>query len=58
MRHGSLKVLCNCKHEFQDAEYGVGVRVANPVNKSRTTNIVKEVRCTVCSKSHTRFTER
>lgn len=58
MKHGSLKVFCSCKSDFQDEVHGIGVRVANPVNKSRTTNVVKEVRCTVCNKTHTKFTER
>ena len=34
---------CSCKNEFQDKEYGVGVRVKNSCKDG------KELRCTVCN---------
>lgn len=34
-------IKCNCKHEFQDAMYGVGQRVANIMRTG-------QVKCTVC----------
>lgn len=46
------KVLCSCKHEFQDQYYGKGIRVTTPVNKSKVNGEVKIVRCTVCGKEH------
>jgi hypothetical protein len=46
-------VNCGCKHEFQDAEYGKGIRVANIVNKSAKKDSVRvNVRCTVCAREH------
>jgi hypothetical protein len=38
-------VKCSCSHEFQDKQYGKGVRVANVTGKGA-------LRCTVCSKEH------
>lgn len=52
-----MKVLCKCKHTYQDKKYGVGVRIATPVNKSAVAGSVKKVRCTVCSKEHERWSE-
>jgi hypothetical protein len=43
-------VKCNCKHEFQDRQYGVNFRVAN--NKATTEKTVKEATCTVCGTIH------
>lgn len=44
-------VVCTCKHEFQDAEYGKGRRVTTPCNtEQEKKNFV--VRCTVCKKEH------
>lgn len=34
---------------FQDAKYGEGMRVMNPIGKDK-----KGVRCTVCGQEHTR----
>jgi hypothetical protein len=39
---------CDCKNEFQDAQYGKGTRVHNLMAKSKETS--KMGRCTVCSK--------
>lgn len=47
MKAGNPVVKCTCKHEFQDATYGKGMRVTNPVGKTAAT-----VRCTVCSAIH------
>lgn len=38
---------CDCVHEYQDAKYGKGNRVATPMKDN------KGVRCTVCGKTHT-----
>lgn len=37
---------CNCKHKFQDKEYGQGNRVFNP--KEKIKDKTQEYRCTVC----------
>lgn len=50
-----MKVNCSCKHEYQDQKYGKGVRVATPVNKTLDKGILRAVRCTVCSKEHSKF---
>lgn len=42
-------VRCSCKHEFQDREYGNGMRVCNGKNKG---NKPDGWRCTVCGKEH------
>lgn len=42
----SIIMKCSCKHEFQDKQYGPGMRVHN-VSESK-----KEAYCTVCSPSH------
>lgn len=52
-----MKVACTCKHEFQDREHGPGIRVANPVNKTKKDSgkdgsKVQEYRCTVCGSTH------
>lgn len=54
-----MKVLCNCKHEFQDSKYGKQVRIATPVNKSfdNVSKKLREVCCTVCGKSHSKYQE-
>lgn len=48
----SFKVICNCKHVFQDHEHGKNIRVATPSTRkpSQDTRIVS---CTVCGKQHT-----
>lgn len=54
-----MKVLCNCKHEFQDSKYGKQVRIATPSNRTydNLTKKVREVSCTVCGKVHNKFQE-
>lgn len=47
----SFKILCNCKHEFQDKEHGNRVRVANPTSKKYPDGTI-DVRCTVCGTIH------
>lgn len=47
-----MKVTCKCKHEFQDATLGKGVRYTTPVNKSKKDGKVTEHRCTVCGTTH------
>jgi hypothetical protein len=39
---------CDCKHPYQDAKYGPGIRVHTPMAGSKETS--KMGRCTVCSK--------
>ncbi len=39
-----VKLLCSCKHEFQDERYGKYMRLHNTVVKPSGT----EARCTVC----------
>lgn len=39
------KMPCNCKHEFQDREYGPGIRLFNPCGTPTT-----KWRCTVCGR--------
>ena len=42
------KILkCTCRNEFQDARYGKGQRVHNPMRKSGK---LLGYRCTVCGK--------
>lgn len=41
---------CSCAHEFQDKEYGVGMRLCNPTGKSG--GEAKSYKCTVCGKEH------
>lgn len=42
----STKILrCNCKNEYQDERYGLGMRVFNP-RKDKT------YACTVCGRIH------
>ena len=48
----SYKVICNCKHEFQDNEYGKNVRVATP-SSHKPTQDTRVVSCTVCGKQQT-----
>ena len=53
-----LFVNCSCDNEFQDKHYGKKVRAATPVNKTRKSGKLTEVRCTVCGKEHNKFFER
>lgn len=39
-------IRCSCKSEYQDKEYGLGMRVCNLKKKEG------ECRCTVCGKDH------
>ncbi len=39
-------IRCTCKHEFQDATYGQGRRVANAMKSGKSE---QEYRCTVCA---------
>ncbi len=54
MKQGTARVKCTCKHAFQDAAHGPGMRVANtlklPGGTQKPTTI--QVRCTVCSNLH------
>lgn len=47
----SQEVKCTCKNDFQDREYGNGMRACTPVNKSKDSKSgkVQRVRCTVCA---------
>lgn len=49
-----MLIKCTCNHQFQDEVYGKNMRVTTPVNKSKEkgTNKLREVRCTVCGKTH------
>ena len=46
---------CNCKHEYQDQQYGLNKRVHNPCPGKSANEIV--YRCTVCSKQITQNKE-
>jgi hypothetical protein len=46
----ATKVVCSCKHEYQDKAHGTNVRVATVTQKGTPTS--RDVRCTVCSKVH------
>ena len=37
---------CSCKHEFQDHQYGKGMRLFNEIGKDQKSGY----RCTVCGK--------
>jgi len=39
-----MKTKCTCANEYQDKQYGKGIRIANTTGKTNT------VRCTVCGK--------
>lgn len=41
-------VKCSCKHDFQNNEYGDGLRLANRCKIAS----VPQYRCTVCDKVH------
>lgn len=41
---------CDCKHPYQDARYGPGVRVHNLMNNAKADSTAKQGRCTVCGK--------
>lgn len=42
-------IKCTCKHEFQDATYGAGMRVFNPQGKGKDQG--SSYVCTVCGYS-------
>ena len=44
--HGSDVASCTCKSDFQDKEYGKGMRLMNRTNNG--------LRCTVCSSNKSR----
>ena len=46
-KHGTVRVRCNCKSDFQDALYGSGVRLGNLMVNGKAL-----ARCTVCSSLH------
>lgn len=48
----SYKVICKCKHDFQDKVHGTNIRVANPCKGCNTPGQTN-VRCTVCGQVHT-----
>ena len=39
-------ISCSCKHEFQDQQYGKGMRLFNEMGKDQNSSY----RCTVCGK--------
>ena len=41
---------CDCKHPYQDAHYGIGVRVHNLCKSAKAEATTKTARCTVCGK--------
>jgi len=51
MKQGIALVKCGCKHEYQDAKYGHGIRVANTTAKQDKD--IATVRCTVCNNTQT-----
>lgn len=40
---------CNCQHEFQDKQYGKGMRLMNVRDQQKHKN---EMICTVCGAKH------
>ena len=44
VKNDTVKHLCTCVSEFQDAHYGQGMRMMNVCAKG--------LRCTVCGKEH------
>jgi hypothetical protein len=44
-------IKCNCKHAYQDATYGAGMRAHNPIVKEPKGN---HWRCTVCNVEHSK----
>lgn len=46
---------CRCVHQFQDARYGKGNRVVNPLKKAERGP--QQYRCTVCGTIHERLIE-
>ena len=42
-------VKCGCKHAFQDAIYGPGMRIVTPITKPKGAG---SWRCTVCQREH------
>lgn len=49
-----IRVHCTCSNAYQDSRYGKGVRVANPVDKSRKggSGRITQAVCTVCGAIH------
>jgi len=51
------ELACKCKHEYQDANYGKGMRVhnrtANTTSKSKDAGANWVYRCTVCNATNT-----
>ena len=45
-RHGTIVLPCHCRHQFQDAEYGRGLRLHNVMAKKASGQ--QTARCTVC----------
>lgn len=44
-----MRVLrCSCTHEYQDAKYGRGMRMCNPMQSGR--GAIDGYRCSVCGK--------
>lgn len=43
---------CKCKHAFQDATYGVGIRVHNRLTKKGKAGDREAYACTVCGAYH------
>ena len=39
---------CTCKNEYQDKKYGTGMRVMNPMSKTKK----GMHKCTVCGRIH------
>lgn len=50
MKNSTAKQFCKCKSEFQDTQYGKGIRICNPT--TRGTLDTRVVRCTVCNSEH------
>jgi hypothetical protein len=46
----TVVLKCNCKHIFQDSEYGFGYRLMNKKASEKTGG--QEVTCTVCGVVH------
>lgn len=48
MAEGSKVLKCSCVSEFQDKEYGKGMRVFSPTAKVDKSSGRRQWRCTVC----------
>ncbi len=46
------KFKCSCSNEYQDQQYGKGIRVMNSTEKGNSTSSLVVFRCTICKTEH------